>query len=130
MSKEKKLISLPLIIVAIILVYCWTIILTTEILATWSQYLGLTLFIVIVFSFFKYNIKIATLLTGVYLLLATFNLLAITAEIATSWLRIGPVSTPPIQLLSFAIFVLYFCLNMDPMIDRYLDYKEAKSVKV
>ena len=49
-----------------------------------------------------------------------------TVEITTSWLRIGPVQTPPIQLLSLGLFVLFAVLNLDPLIDIYLDYKESK----
>jgi hypothetical protein len=63
-------------------------------------------------------------------LLATFNGLAMTAEIGTSWLRIGPIETPPIQLLSLGLFILFFILNFDPLVDIFLDYKEAKQAKM
>ena len=129
MTKQKKLILIPLTFVACILIYCWTIILTTEILATWRHYLGLVLFIVIVIPFFKDKIIFTTLSTGIYLLLATINLLAMTANISTSWIRIGPISTPPIQLLSLGLFILYFWINIDSLIDIQLDYKEAKLKK-
>jgi hypothetical protein len=126
MTTHKKLILIPIIVIAAILFYCWTIILTTETLATWRHYLGLVPFIPIAFFIFKNNLIIVTLLTGIYLLLATFNLLAITPTIFTGGIRIGPISTPPIQLISLGIFVLYFCLNMNFLIDIHLDYKEAK----
>jgi hypothetical protein len=126
MTKQKKRILIPIIITAAILIYCWTIILTTETLATWRHYLGIILFIPIAFLIFKNNLVVVTLLTGVYLLLATFNLMAITPGISTSWITIGPISTPPIQLISLGIFVLYFFLNMNSLIDIHLDYKEVK----
>lgn len=127
MNTQKKFILIPMIVIAAILLYCWPIVLTTETLATWRHYLGLILFIPItVLIFKKNNVVVATLLTGVYLLLATFNLLAITPGISTSWIRIGPISTPPIQLISLGLLVLYFCLNMNYLIDMYLNYKEAK----
>ena len=130
MTKQKKLLSVPLIVVVGILIYCWTIILTTEILATWRQYLGLALFSAIAFFYFKNLIITTALSTGIFLLLATFNLLAITPNITTSGIRIGPVSTPPVQLLSLALFILYFWLNLDSLIDIQLDYKEAKTKKL
>lgn len=66
---------------------------------------------------------------GVFLLLATFNALAITPAITTSWLNIGGLTTPPVQLMSLGILVLYAILNMDTLIDIQLDYKEAKEQK-
>lgn len=111
------------------LIYCWGIILTTEILATWRQYIGLLLFFILAFLFLK-NIVAAIISTGLYLLLATFNLLAMTPTITVSGIRIGAISTPPVQLISLGLFILYFCLNMDSLIDIYLDYKEASVVTV
>ena len=127
MTKQKILILIPLSLIIVILTYCWAVILTTEILATWRHYLGLIFFIAIIFLFFK-NMVGVIVATGVYLLLATFNILAITPEMAVSWLRIGPIETPPVQLLSIGLFILYFILNLDQLIDIYLDYKEAKEI--
>ncbi len=90
MTKQKILIVIPLSLIIIILSYCWVIMLTTEILATWRHYFGLIFFLAIIFLFFK-NIAGAVVATGVYLLLATFNILAITPQMAVSWLRIGPI---------------------------------------
>ena len=128
MTKQKILIVIPLSLIIIILSYCWVIMLTTEILATWRHYFGLIFFLAIIFLFFK-NIAGAVVATGVYLLLATFNILAIIPQMAVSWLRIGPIETPPIQLLSMGLFILYVILNLDQLIDIYLDYKEAKEIK-
>ncbi|MEO6229200.1 MAG: hypothetical protein ABJB11_06935 [Ferruginibacter sp.] len=129
MTKQKRLVLIPLIIIAAMLIYCWGIILTTEILATWRQYIGLLLFFILAFLFLK-NIVAAIISTGLYLLLATFNLLAMTPTITVSGIRIGAISTPPVQLISLGLFILYFCLNMDSLIDIYLDYKEASVVTV
>ena len=127
MTKQKILILIPLSLIIVILTYCWAVILTTEILATLRHYLGLIFFIAIIFLFFK-NMAGVIVATGVYLLLATFNILAITPEMAVSWLRIGPIETPPVQLFSIGLFILYFILNLDQLIDIYLDYKEAKEI--
>jgi hypothetical protein len=126
MTKEKKRIIFPLIIIMVILAHCWTIILTTEILAIWRHYIGLVLSIVIIFLFFK-NLKATTVATGLYLLLATFNLIAFTPSVDTYGIRFSEsISTPPIQLLSLGLFILYLFLNLDSLINIHLDIEERK----
>jgi hypothetical protein len=96
---------------------------------TWKHYLGILLFIPLLVLFFK-NLHKAILGLGIYLLLATFNLLAVTSAISTSWLNFGSgLRTPPVQLLSLGIFIVYFTLNLDALINMQLDYKEAKTLK-
>lgn len=128
MSKKKVLYLIPFLLVVGFLLYCWTTFLTGEYVATWRHYLGLLLFVGIVLLFFK-NFKKSVIGFGIFLLLATFNALAITPAIITSWVNIGGVTTPPIQLMSLGILALYFILNMDTLIDIQLDYKEAKEQK-
>ncbi len=128
MSKKKILFLVPFLLVAAFLLYCWTTILTGEYLATWRHYAGLLLFVVIVLLFFRDFTK-SVIGLGVFLLLATFNALAITPAITTSWLNIGGLTTPPVQLMSLGILVLYVILNMDTLIDIKLAYKEAKEQK-
>lgn len=128
MTKQKIFILIPLAIAAGLLIYCWTIILSIDTLATWRHYVGIVLFLTLIFFYFK-SYKLTVIGTGIYFLLATFNVLSMTAEISTSWLRIGPVQTPPVQLLSLGLFILFGILNFDPLIDMYLDYKEAKQAK-
>lgn len=125
--KQKIQILIPLVLLAAMLINCWTVFLTTDLIPTWPHYIGIILYLLTVFVFFR-NLRLATFLVGVYLLLATFNLLAFTPEIKTSWFNIGPVSTPPVQLLSLGLFILYFIVNFNAMIEYYLDYKEAKQV--
>lgn len=125
MTRKKLFLSIPLVIVAGLLIYCWAIILSTDILATWRHYIGLGLFLILILLYFK-STALTIVGTGVYLLLATFNVLSITAVITTHWVRIGPVQTPPVQLLSFGHFILFAILNFDQMIEIYLDFKEAR----
>lgn len=125
MTKQKIYFLIPFIITVALLMHCWIVIISTNILATWRHYVGLSFFLLLVFCYFKYP-KLSLAGLGAYLLLATCNVLAITPEITTNWLRIGPVETPPIQLLSLGLLVLYGILNLDPLIEIYLDYKEAK----
>lgn len=128
MTKQKKLITISLALIAAILIYCWVRILTTDVLATWQHYLGLLLFLIVSIFYFVSLVK-AVIATGFYLLLATFNVIALTAEVTVSGIAIGPVSTPPIQLLSLGLFIIYFTLNFDTMVNLYYDYKDAKTLK-
>ncbi len=129
MTKQKVFLLIPLIIIAGFIVYCWTIIFATDILATWRHYVGLGLFLILIFFYFKSS-KLAIIGTGLYLFLGTINVLSISAEIKTSWLRIGQVETPPVQLLSLVFFILFAILNFETLIDIYLDYKETKQDKL
>ncbi len=127
-TRQKILILIPLLIITVSLIYCWTIILTTDILATWRHYLGLVLFLVFIGLFYKSEKIIIA--TGIYLLLATINLLVITPGIYTFKIRIEPVSVPSFQHVSLGLFVLYFILNNEIIIDTYLNYKEKKQHKI
>lgn len=129
MTKQKIFTLIPLIIATGLLIYCWTIILSTDISATWRHYVGLVLFLILAFLYFK-NYKWAIAGTGIYFLLATFNMLSMTAAITTSWLKIGSFNTPPIQLLSFGLLVLFGILNFDSLADMHIDYKETKKYKL
>lgn len=125
--KQKIRVLVPLAVIAAMLVYCWATFLTTDLIASWRHYAGIILYLLTVLVFFR-NLRWATFIVGVYLLLATFSLLGFTPAIETSWVSIGPVSTPPVQLFSLGLFVFYFVLNLNAMIEYYLDYKEAKQV--
>lgn len=129
MTKAKILIFIPFLLTTGLVVNCWTNFLVTEAIATWRHYAGLLLFCPLYFLFLK-SISQGTLGLGVYLLLATFNLIAFTPTIKTSWFTINtsnPISTPPVQLVSLGLFLLYFVLNLDSLINIHLDYKEAKA---
>jgi hypothetical protein len=116
---------LPLLIISGLMINCWIWIFTNEIVATWRHYAGLLLFAVLITMVIR-RYKMTLLFIGIFLIAATFNLLAMTPSISTSWLTIGPVSTPPIQLLSFGIFILYAIMNTDELIKLYWDIQERK----
>jgi hypothetical protein len=117
---------IPLAIIGGLVIYTWINILFSIYIATWRQYVGLAGFVILTTLFFI-NRPAAIIATGAFLLLATFNLLAITNEIKVSGITILSISTPPVQLLSLGIFILYILLNIDIIIDIYLAYKEKKS---
>jgi len=122
-TKQRILLLIPLSLTAIELIYSWTIILSFNIIAEWRQYLGLGLFILVAYLFFK-KIVTCTLLLGVYLLLASFNLVVINSEIFAAGIKIGPIYTPSVHPLSLGLFILYLCFNMGSLIDIYLDFNE------
>jgi hypothetical protein len=132
MKKKNILLLIPLIVITGFIIYSWSIILITNIVATWRHYSALALFGGLVFLFFK-NFKQSVVFTCIYLILATCNLLALTPSIETSsfGIQIGSLqlSTPTFQILPFWILMLFFILNFDALINIYLDYKEAKKNK-
>jgi hypothetical protein len=92
MSKSKKSLLVILIIIAAILLYSWSIILFTEIEATWRHYIGVILFIPLLILI-KKDFKKSVLLTGGYLFLGTCNLLTLTPSVTSNsyGIRIGSV---------------------------------------
>ncbi|MFN4316389.1 MAG: hypothetical protein ACK4E0_19045 [Chitinophagaceae bacterium] len=125
MTRRKLFLTTPLAIAAGILIYCWDVILSTDYVATWRHYVGLASFLMLIFFYFR-SYKLTIIGTGIYFLLAAFNLLSMTAEITTSSFRIGSIETPPVQMLSLGLFILFAILNINPLTDIYLEYKEAK----
>ena len=111
LNKRQKLVAvLPFIVVCIIMLYTWIKFAANIYLPTGRHYVALALIIVNAFLYFA-RFRLAVLLTGVILVLATVNLLCIFAVIQTSWIRIGSVSTPDIQLWSLLILAVWFVLN-------------------
>jgi len=129
MSKAKKLHLSVLIVIAGFLGYCWYIILFTEIEATWRHYMAIILFIPLL-VLFKKEFKKSVLLTGVYLVLGTCNLLTLTPSVTSNsyGIRIGSVEvwTPTFQLYSFLLLILYFLVNFNTLVNYYLDYQDSK----
>lgn len=129
MQKQKRIQLLFLVIIACFIIYTWAIMLFTDTIATWRHYISLFAFIVLIFFYFK-NTKWVAITTAVLLMLAAFNFGAITLAITTNayWLRISSfkIKTPAFQLLPLGLLVLFLILNIDNLINWYLDHKEAK----
>lgn len=126
MTKQKTFLVITLGAIAGFLLYIWTVFLMTDFIATWRHYLALALFIILVILFFK-KLHLAIVGTGVYLIFGICNLLTLTQEVNTSWIKIFSLQTPPVNLLSLGIFCLYFILNFDALVNMYLDHKEKQS---
>ncbi|HEX9513364.1 MAG TPA: hypothetical protein VF939_22895 [Puia sp.] len=126
--KKRIISSIPFLIISLIVLYTWFEIITTEYIATWRHYVALTLVAINAALYFvKY--KKAVLLTGIILILATFNLLSFFTIIQTSFLGFGSVTTPEIQLKSLLLLVIYCAINFNLLINWYLDMKEGRAKK-
>lgn len=112
-QKQKLIVSIPYIIVLAILLYTWTKILTIDYFATLKHEIGLGACLLnLLLYFFRY--KYAVIFTGVILVLATFNQLALFPDIesASFFIKIAgkELSTPNIQWKSMLILILYLIL--------------------
>jgi hypothetical protein len=129
-KKQKILLLIPIIIIAALLIWSWASFLLTDMTASWRHYLALGLFAVLVYLYRKSFTK-TIIATGIYLLLATLNVLSMTPANITAWNRLdtsfGSIETPHFQILSLTILIIYLILNFDTLFNMYLDYKEAKS---
>lgn len=129
-KKRKILFFIPFAIVSIILLYSWLLFIFSDNIPSFSHYLGLIFFLPIIYFLFKgKTIKKPIILTGVYLVLATINILSFFPFVFTSSLNISIGSftlfTPAINALALLILIIYSVLNFDSLVDIYLDYKEA-----
>lgn len=127
MTKKRILSLVPLLLVSAFLLYCWCLLLLEQIIPVWRHYVGLALFLPVVYGHAKKR-PWAVVGLGIYLMLATFNALAFTTVITTHWLNIGSggLHTPPVQLSSLGILILWFVLNVDTLIALELDYRAAR----
>lgn len=111
MFKNKRIILwAPFIILGLIVLYTWFKILTTEYFATLKHQIALGLFL-LNFVLYTFRFKYGVLLTGVILVLATFNQIAIYPDIESTsfFIKIAGAefATPSIQWKTFFLFILY-----------------------
>lgn len=132
MSKKKLLLSIPLLIAAGYLIYTLIMFASGEISLVWKHYLGIILFPIPIYVFFKSLYK-AVIVSGIYLLIGTFGLFSITPDIETVIyrLRLGDlhISTPLLDPLFLKLFILFIVLNGFTLADMYILYKERKQAK-
>lgn len=132
MKKQLIRILIPLLLIGGYEVYTWFIIFTTDTIATWRHYLTLLLYISVLIILIT-HLKKGIIATGIFLVAGICSLVVLTPGIARDSfsLNIGSLHlrTPSINLLSAGIFVIYALLNMDALINIYLDYKESGEKK-
>lgn len=126
MKRKEIFQGLPMIVIAVVIIYTWFNILTTDYFATLKHQFALALFLVNV-GLYLINFKYAVYLSGFFLLLASFNLLAIWPNIISSsyFIKIGgkEISTPEIQWNTFFILLLYLFCNATYLIDSNAEKK-------
>jgi len=124
--KNKIVRVIPFLTIIVIVAYTWFQILTTEYTAMWRHYVALVLILInAALYFWKYNQAI--IVTGIILLLGTFNLLSFFTIIHTSYFGFGSVTTPEIQTGSLLLLAIYAVFNLTLLINWYLDFKEKKA---
>ena len=129
--KRKIFLLIPIAIITGHIIYTWFVILFVNHWATWRHFVGLALFIALIYVLIRSFVQ-AAVATGIYLVTGAFNLLTITPDVLLAWgFRIGPleVSLPIFQPRLFLILFIYIVLNFDTLVDIRLDYKEAKELR-
>lgn len=132
MNKNKLIQVTPTLILAGVLTYTWYIITTTDYVATIKHQIGLVaLSAIIVFYFFKF--KYGILSTGVYLVLATFNVIAIFPITVSSsyFIKIGgtKISTPPIQWKAVLLLIIFLICVERYLKNLYIEYRNKRTGK-
>jgi hypothetical protein len=125
MKKKIILTASVLTIISYFLIDAWITILSENYIVKWQHLTGLLLFLPLPVLLFK-NYKVAVLGTGIYLVLGLFRLLSLTAGITTFSITIAGLETLGFNWLSLGLFVLFFMLHLDILIEIQLDYKEEK----
>ena len=126
MKKQKNLALIPLLIVSGLLIYTWSIIIFTDIVATWRHYVGLLLFLPLPYLQIK-KFEAGLWATGSYFIVGTCNLFSLTPDITTHsyGINIGTLelSTPAFQLLPFGLLIIYSIVNFDSFVNIYVEHK-------
>lgn len=127
---KKKVRFIPFLIVCLILSYTWFIILNTEYQATLKHQIALSIAVVnLIVYIFHFNYGL--ILTGLLLLLATFNAIGMFPDIVYTsfFMKIAgkEIESPAIQGKSFLLLILYFALSWGHWSDQYRSYKSSKN---
>jgi len=122
MNKTRILQLLPFVLIGLILCYTWYVIATTEHFATIKHQVALGLFLItlaVYFIKFSYGV----VLTGLILILAIFNVIALFPNLVTSsyfiTIKGKEITTPAIQWKSLLIFILFLALDFTCLIELF-----------
>jgi|GEM_PF-4603985 len=121
---RKFLNLLPFLILLSIAIYASILFLTTQYVLIWRNHLAFALLTLNGVLYF-FDFKRAVLMTGVLLILSTFNVIVFFPWVSWSQLKII-VTLPKFYPFMLGLFVLYFLLNFSLLMNWYLDVKEAR----
>lgn len=112
---NKRLVPLiPFLLITAIMIYTWSNLLFGDYIIQVAQWLGLGFYFLTLFIYFG-NFKYGTLMTGVTLFIATFNVISFFADIMYISFGAGfgdnNIYTPGIQPFSLLILILYIIIN-------------------
>ena len=128
MKKTKLLRLIPFIILCIMLIFTWNEIITVGHVGRYRHLIAASLFVINIFLYF-FSFRYGVLLTGITLLLATFNLAAITYEIRSRAFFITiagvEISTPYIQPLSLLVLIVFLVINLKYLINSFKKHANA-----
>ena len=126
MKKQNIIQILPIVICSIVLIWTWTLVINGSVLAVMKHWLGLACFIINIVCYL-FQFKIGLVFTAIFLLLATFNLVAIFPDVVSSsvFIRLGKkeLETPSIQGRSLLLLLLYMIVNGNYFIQLYIGRK-------
>lgn len=131
-KKGKILFFIPFAILTISMIYCWGYFILTNSHPYFANYAGLLLFLPLLYFLFKdKTLKKAIVFTGVYLLLATINLVSFLPFQTTSFFNLTTGSfhinwSGELNLFSLFLLIIYLIMNFGTLIEIRLDYKEMK----
>jgi hypothetical protein len=131
-KKGKILFFIPFFILTFSMIYCWGDFILTNSHPYYSNYLGLLLFLPLVYFLLKdKTLKKAIVFTGVYLGLATINLVSFLPFHTSTFFELTTGSfdinwKPELNLFALFLFITYLIMNFGALIEIYLDYKEIK----
>jgi len=112
--KKRVLEVTPFVILALIISYTWYLILTTDYFATIRHQIALALIVANLILYF-FSFRYAIFLTGIILLLATFNKIALFPRIESTsfFVKIGgkEFETPSIQWRMLLLLIGYLIIN-------------------
>jgi hypothetical protein len=131
-KKGKILFFIPFTILTISMIYCWGYLILTNSHPYFANYTGLLFFLPLLYFLFKdKKLKKAIVLTGVYLLLATINLVSFLPFQTTSFFNLTTGSfdiswSGKLNLFALFLFIIYLIMNFGTLIEIHLDYKEMR----
>lgn len=112
--KVKIIAMLPFVILCCFVFYCWYELISKGYIPTTKHIIALILTLANVGAYF-WNYKKAVIMTGIFLFMATFTLVAINVELVENsfFFKVGSmkIAFPSVNFLSFYLLLFYCLVN-------------------